>query len=348
MLSSDHIYYNVLFKNNSDEMQDAYFTETRSNPILSRPNEYHMSIIRFSIPTFGVPLFVWPLNPDRTPNNTYYYFFFKYKNFQYISYVNFKSWVGSNDLPSVFCVQNFLDMCNEALFIGHDYMVTNVPGYPGTNPPYLMFEPSTQLLSLVADKGYTTILNPGPGEFPIYLDANYQLHTFFESIPHAKILDIASGDSIRFVIENTGDNEIVLKSPINPSNLYASVDGYKMTGEYHVVQNWSSLKSIIITSINLKTKEELIQNQFTINQNSSLQILTDFEPHATSLSEIRAWQNYNANIYRKVDLTSSSEIKNIDIQIYWSDKDNNIYRLKIPPTYYFSIKLLFVKKDLVS
>ena len=54
-------------------------------------------------------------------------------------------------------------------------------------------------------------------------------------------------------------------------------------------------------------------------------------------------QTFTVSEYEFIDLENSKEIKNIDIQIYYSDVHGKVYPLLVPPDSLTTLKLLFKK-----
>lgn len=338
----DHIYYNALFNNNTDVLQPARFTETRTVPFLLKPYMYHMALIRFTIPTFSIPLLIWPTigNDRKTPNNSYYSFTMKYGLIEHREYLIYNPWTNSQN-PSIYMVQNLIDIMNNALNNLFIYMQINAPGFPATTPPYIVYDQINYRLNLIAEQAYNCNSNITPG---IKLYANYYCHNLFETVPHIKLSNNANtinGKDILYVIEKTGNNDINTNCPIG---VYSSIPGYEMRSEFQSLQNIWALKSIVITSFDLRIKEEYIQTPESINADSSSLIITDFEPLKNDPTS-RSWMQYQAQIYRYVDMKSTDIMRSIDLNIYWTDKQGYIYDLMINPGDYFSIKLLFTLKD---
>jgi hypothetical protein len=338
----DHLYYNALFSNDTDVQRNAFFTETRTSPILLNPSLYHLALIRFTIPTFAIPLFVWPtLANGTTPNNNYWSFTFEYAGVIRRKFVTYLNWSNSV-IPSVYSYQNFIDACNICLNECYLQMVADAPGFPALahNPPYIIYDPATQILSLVAETSY---LCNDPLSIGIKIYSNFLLNQFFDPVPNIMIAtNSVDGRDSLFVIEPTGNNNSTTNNPIG---LYPANNAYSMSSQYEILNNWSSLKSLIVTSSNLRTKEEYVQTRTTINSDSTLQIITDFEPSRDYPGYSRAWQQYNADIYRYIDLQSTEPLRTIDLQIFWTDLQGKIYPLLINPQTYFTIKLLFTQKD---
>ena len=340
-----HIYYDVLYNNTLTIPQKAYFYEARTQNLLDVGCYYHLSVVRFTIPTFSIPLFLYKTvnNDGVTPNNSYYSFTFIFGGISYTSFLTYQKWTTS-PLPGIYCYQNWIDTCNIALRNGHEYMTIHAVSYPASCPPYFIYNASTQVISLIADKTYFCNTLPTTG---IQLYSNFVLHKFYESIAHIEIsTNSPIGADALFVIESTGNNDTVTNYPVWLGT-YPSVSAYQMDAQYQVLQNWSSLKSIVFTSMNLCTRQESVQNPYTINTNSQISIITDFEPERSELASNRSWEQYSAKIYRFIDIITTSAIKEIDISVYWSSLDGLLYPIYINPGEYFSMKILFKRKDLV-
>ena len=68
---SDNIYLNITVSNNSGNAKaftPAIYKVTYDNPIINRPSDYYMSIVKFEIPLQDLPLFVMPNVPPTLYN----------------------------------------------------------------------------------------------------------------------------------------------------------------------------------------------------------------------------------------------------------------------------------------
>ena len=55
-----HSYYNVLISNKNNYAIPAEFNETQTIPYLDHAEDYEMTIVRFKVPLYNVPLFTYP------------------------------------------------------------------------------------------------------------------------------------------------------------------------------------------------------------------------------------------------------------------------------------------------
>lgn len=226
----NHIYYNIsIFPNtnfNHPESFVAKFTESRSDPILDRPEDYHLSIVRFSIPGESIPIFVYPttpiLNGQGKPtgqyqvNNNVYSVTLSYFNGvttlyyqEFLAYVSNFTYLASTNLRFyyVYSYQQFIDMINTAFSNAFISLKTANPSVKSTRAPYLLFNPVTKLISLIYQQ---TIITDG-----ILIYFNTALSLFFDNYNFSFLpLNAPNGTHARFLLENTLSNTYS-ESPIN-------------------------------------------------------------------------------------------------------------------------------------
>lgn len=110
---------------------------------------------------------------------------------------------------------------------------------------------------------------------------------------------------------------------------------------------FNEVKSVMFTSSLLPLNKELISSSNDQDQNNNfsstnLSIITDFELVRDSQNSGGSFQ-YISNLYRYIDLNGSNDISTIDIQGYYSDFDNKLFKIKLKPGSSFSVKLMFEK-----
>ncbi len=339
----EHLYYNALLYNQTNGVIPAKFAETRSVPILKNPSMYHLAVVRFSIPTFNIPFFLWKCvnNDKKTPDNQYYSYTMVFGLVQHTEYLIYDPW--SNDqIPSIRDIGNLIVIMNTALNNLFLYMTANAPGFSAlvTTPPYFKYDTGFANINLVAEIGY---LCDDPLSSGIKLYTNFVTKKLADGIPaftNIVINSLLYNDTL-YIIKNNGNNLTTTNCPIGT---YPNLPAYGMISEFsNTIYNIQALKSLVITSYTLRSKEEYIQTNDTINQDSSQLIITDFEPDKTQ--NPRGWMQYNAQIYRYIDLKSNDIMRSVDFNIYWTDSAGNIYDLFINPGDYVSIKILFTLKN---
>jgi hypothetical protein len=120
--------------------------------------------------------------------------------------------------------------------------------------------------------------------------------------------------------------------------------------------------SVVITTSNLPIIFEItpssiqIQNQLTnsitSNQfNNSQSIITDFIPltgiDTQGTSRFRV-EYAPTSQYRYFQINSTQPLYNMDFNIYWTDKFGNQYPVVLSAFQVVTIKIVFIKKEIVS
>jgi hypothetical protein len=143
-------------------------------------------------------------------------------------------------------------------------------------------------------------------------------------------------------------------APLDPS---IPTGLYKMLFETQALYRWQDLATIQFQSNLIPVRQEYTtgvnKSMSTYNAGDagtgapSVPILTDFIPIDTDTNLIREdLTYYPTGEYRLTDLLDSSNgLNNLDLQIYWTDKQNRVYQYFIPPQQATTLKLLFIKKD---
>jgi hypothetical protein len=329
----DHTYYNVNLYNSTDTLQAASFIDRRSIPIIDKCSDYHLSIIRFKLPTYNIPIFVWP-------GDNYFYFRLT-DGIKVVSapIVLSPVWNDPIFLNGIYQYQDFINLIN--IQIAALY-TANLPwSYP--QPPYLYIDTDLNI-TIFAPLVFRTTPNTTNIKF------NLNLYRYFDSFQSAYFPFVSTASPYAsFTSTYTQINfEISPLTELNIQNPYitgsASIPGVKFITLTSPVLSWPSLKSIIFTSGGIPIKEEYIQNKLN-ETNTSLRILTDFEPNVSEKAgDARAALQYTANVYRFIDLISDEPLKTIDISIYWTDAAGTVRPLYISPGQYVSAKLLFKNK----
>lgn len=370
----DHLYYNIQLPHNDinnplAKATDATFHETRSVPILTDAKNYYASIVRFTCPANSIPIQLVPTQPfpNINPNLTPYSVTLVLNNtIATLSYQTFVIYVPTDltqPVPpaptpdegavrnkffgyySLFSYQALLDMFNTALQTSFTALKTANVAIAQTEAPFFTLDSKTNLITLWAPSNYIG----GVDTIQIYVNniSDELFHGSFKT----NYLGEASpfGTHYQYIIENT-QNNFYATVPNNTKTNY-----YGMLQEFDTLSLWLTPQAIVFTSNQLGPQYELTPN---ITTNSSLQasfpsnnfnlIVTDIELASSSGLEFRNSIHYLPTAqYRYFDLKTTS-IQNMDMTIYWVDNYNNYYIVKILPHQVITMKILFIKKDLIK
>lgn len=130
MNNDDNIYYNIVINNSGNTSIPAVYTEQKVKAIVEHPEQYFLSMVRFSLALQTVPIFVFK-------NNTYF-ITLSYLGVDYtfpIVYIplNSVSFFGQ----TVYSYQHMVDMINTTLLA----CFTAIPVKPAgiVDPPYMTY-----------------------------------------------------------------------------------------------------------------------------------------------------------------------------------------------------------------
>lgn len=377
---SNHIYYNISIVNNdvtgAKPAPPIIFNEIRNAPYLANPQDYFMSVIRFSLDSSTLPIFIPQAQtgqPD--PNKLIYSVTLEYtgNNGTYTQLTNLTfvpqnvnsnvarpplvSMDVTNDYYYLFSYEWFVDIVNQAFVNCFQALVQQIQNGgdtpPATLPPFLSWNSNTFKATLNVPNAST------PGEYDyknpsgirIYMDAPlYNLFSSFKSINLGYTpSNILLGKNFQLAITN--ENGLNIRTGTPPYML--------MEQEYSTTPLWNPVQSIVFTTGFLPVVPELTavpqvygsDNNFTsIGNNSNItNTLTDFQVGLTTGSEYKPLIQYTpAGEYRLVDLFGNNPISSLEVRIFWKDAYGNLYPFLLGPDCNASVKILFRKKALYN
>jgi hypothetical protein len=318
----DNVYYNVKIYN--DRVPFDYirteFSSTRTQPILERPNDYEVSIIRFKLSAFTIPIQLWP-------GNNYYTVTLSFGGVDFVQPLEYIP--NSFGVPAIWNYQELIDIINigyEKCFYA-DYPTNTVlryPGAPPTQPPFMTYDAKTELVTFYAQTQYDNdSLVPTIG---VYYNA--AVHTLFPAW---------------HTIYNNGNDaktyQVQFRDTKTNSVMYNGLPYYTSQQEYSTLYLWGSLNSIVFETSTIPVEPELESSQTNVTR----MVITDFEP-VVGLSNREAIQYFPQGPLRYYDLKSNFPMRKIDIRVYWEDKSGQTYPVFLGSNDSFSIKILFKKK----
>jgi len=316
-MQNDNIYVDLLVTNSvqtqANNRVPVKFYLNQSQPVLRDTTDYKMSVVRFSLNTESLPVFI-PQFSDVQTNTTVYSCTMEYNGNVYQRFMEF---VPQNTNPFEaderyqvhsyqYVIYLFNNMLNECL-VG----LNNIENSSVTIAPTFKFDVNSQLCSLEFDSDYYGFNESG--KINIYF--NTQLYALFSTLPASMVYGNSGMD---FQINNV-----------------ISADSNVMIQEYKTIELWNPVSSIIFTTNMLPVYDsvtapiQVYENGELTNNNTSyhfLNILTDFIGNDLIFTP---YVEYIPSIYRFIDLKPNSTIRNIDMQVYWMDKSNG----KLKPLY---------------
>ena len=373
---SEHIYYDIRLENafdgtDSSASSNATYNKQTSN-ILSRQSDYELAVSFWSL-RGQIPIFVCPIleGNNNNINDTPFGVCFSFGGVDYSQRIIYApdstfnaplptSPLNNNGVQDnlstyyyIYTFQLFITMINTALTAS--YIAFNaVNGGIHASAPQFQYDAETGLISLIAERSYSQAGGAS-------VNVNALLFNYIEGI------------RVNFNGYNQPNfkdfNFIFTEEPFNklgfgiPPNIVTNPPSHnKYTQEYDVRYLWANVKSILITSSSINTRDEYLPetiNPNFINQNRN----NAFNPNSRTVisyydifldsnggngANWRQYLYYEPKIYKWTDLMSDSPLNNINIEIFIQLTSGELLPLSIPCQAVATIKLLFRKKKCIE
>jgi len=373
----DTVYYDCSIINNDQSATKKppriVFNDIRTIPILTSPEQYQLSVIRFSLQCANsLPIFIPFIqinNVDEDPNLTTYSMTMTY-NFNgednssgqvYIIHIptniaepipTLKTLedVYNSDYYYVYSYNTIVDMLNKCLIDAFQQLlnVANFNGInlPSNNVPYFEWDPDNSKFILNGDS--VSFDQRLPNHIKIHCNtALFTLISSFDAFYNGA--DVFEGKNYTFNI----------KSEPRGLNLYKITDTYsviQLYQNYDCASLFCPISSIVFSTTTIPVlpsniaKPQIIDGSGAlttsgINNNIS-SMVTDFESDGSPYAFNGTLSYLPQSEYRMIDLNNSSseKLQNLDIAIYWKDQYSNLHPMYLYPSCSCDIKILFRKK----
>ena len=336
----DLIYYDILATNYTKETSNIRlnFQETRSSPFLQKPSDFNLSIVRFSLDTYNLPVFIPTIKYESSDaDETIYSLTVKYKDKYYIKNIKWKSQNLDVSKPSK-TVNNFQDynstyyycytfnyfvnlLNDEIIKLFEEIADDNTTENFDTEPFYFKF---------LSDFTFSIVLNNDMEDLEIYF--NNGLYSLFSSFTFIR----SSDDVYKLIYKN-----------------YEKTEVFEIVQDYSAIDIWTPISSLVFTSSSLPIVPSQISkpnifynNQLISNSNNSNdlnKIITDLEVNQ---------QNYKPNLlynptaeYRYIEMLGDTPLNYIDINVMIKLKDGQLVPFYLSSFGSMTLKILFKKKD---
>lgn len=361
---SDNVYVNINFPSpildysgapsvtTGNEFIPMEYDITRNSDILSKPSEYYCSIIRFDIPLNSIPELICPIVPNQiNPNLSTHIVGISYLTGNYPTQLIYTP--QNNELPPTqnqkyqvvtpyYYMYSFNDLINMInVGLAQSYTNSGIQSlFPSVDPPYLFFDPVTQLLNLVVNEIFTSNppISPLTAVPVIYI--NSSLISFLDSFQFKYNNPTPQPNGKDYIFDLTSTFNLV---PFGNVPNY-----YVFTGAYSVMQYWSASRKLVFTSSSIPIQKEYIPSlTSSAEENVLWPIITDFTLNLNDAGDNRSIAYYNpTSQYRLVDLQSTAPLRKINIKVYWQDIFGNYIPMSVNAGQYSSLKIAFLRKSL--
>lgn len=237
----------------------------------------------------------------------------------------------------IYNLQDYLNKINSALATSFNNLKNSLGStFLPTEPPLIVFQPSTKLFQLVCEGLYTTLNSDGSNQYSIIM--NEALYSKFNFPSSDLIIEGTPYESITLV--NYGFNAI-------QGNGSSSLPQYiSVTQNQSTIYAFNDLTRIIFATNEIPVSGDgdgVIYSNQGATSNKTLSMITDIAPDTTEQMVGTRLIYVPAGVLRWYNLYATQPFTKIDMQVYYEMKDGQIYSLIIPNAEYFSVKLEFKK-----
>jgi hypothetical protein len=362
----DNIYYKGIFHNDGLVAKNVVISETRTQPLLLKPDEYKLRVVRWTLDLSNEPMFIsqqggalFALNELDMGVELGWTSYIKLEQLKMVSiypseippsysaYTNDKA--KFNKYYAIYTYQQLINMVNTA-FKDLWAIFQTIPGfpYPGPNQdwaPYITLNAGTGILSLLRPSEFVTD--------NMFIGFSENLHNIL-NLPYDSITE-AVGVIPRYY-DISANNVINIRDPfINPwssttitfgSNMgdLSGKTGYILSGDHDYRSNWWDLKTIILTS-NLPTVGENYSTPQTSTEgkNLLLNVLSDYGVSIEGSEVLNGTLEYLEQYPKYISMKSSEPLSSLRFEFYEIDSKGNFKPISLSPGSSAELRLLFEK-----
>ena len=373
----DKKYYNVII--NGNPPPDSYYSPAKFNihlndSVLKDASKYSLIVQKFKIDSESIPLFHVELVQPQPKVEGNIGFITKYVVYVNISGVVYSSnllynkpngkpapitkdngdgtvyYDNTDNVFSIYSYNDFIGMINTAindcmnqasstLFNGNPIPIAELEAF--LICPFFEYDPLSERIKYWSPDGWNNTL---------YFSRN--LHPF-----------IGEGFSTTYYWNNPfGINQKVWSINVYQFTYnyqeYNSNTYWVMTQEHKAISSWANINRVLFVSNNLPivreffpindTKGLLVDNiTESYRKMSNMPIITSFLINSSDAGDYRTSIIFSTSEVDNSDIITmptNTEIRIIDIEVYWSDKFGNVYPLVLAEGKQIDVRLAFIEK----
>lgn len=369
----ERLYYDVTVANldSKDNRRPTrtVFNQTRSTPFISDPSKYYLSILRWTLDSYTLPIFIPQMSrtagvDGHDANETAYTVTMKYNDFIVRKPMIFIPQDDSAEVPiapglmpngiqqnnggyyniySTSYVIYLVNNCIKDCF--NDLSALSGGTLPTDKTPFLSFDVTTNIAVMnLPQDGFGVNTVGGP----IELYFNTLMAGLFSSFPYQISYTSSLGRNFKFLSDVLGVSTITAYPPnADPADQYDIIPIYQ---EISTVESWNPVASLAVMSNTLGVVQNIegtptvfydnVVINGTGNNSVSSNLITDFVADVYRPSIIYV----PSSEYRRVELTGNTPLNNLDISLYWKDKLGNFNDFYLPSGGAATLKIMFELK----
>jgi len=373
---ADKLYYDIVISNiDSKNTQPAplYFNEVRNSPFVYKPEDYYLSIVRFTLDTPSLPVWTCNIQSNQSDVNlSIYSITLSWQNpiggqvFTFQKFLEFQPQVLGANVPippsqtsnglqnnstGYYYVYNYqyviflVNQCFQQCFNGLNALVVGAGlVLPTTFAPILTFDTQQNIAILNSDiLGYNTTSS---NYIKIFM--NSSLYQLFSSFPIYILGSSNTGQNIQIQTYTFGGQNIAEF----PSNALFQYDAIQTYQEYSTIALWTPVLSIVFCSNTLpivpnqvSAPQILVNGQAIINDGNNSNIANIITDLVVPDGNYKPSIVYNPTAqYRLIEMQGNRPLNNLDIVVYWKDRYGILNPFVLTSGSSATLKLLFTKK----
>jgi hypothetical protein len=329
-----------------------------------KPDEYFMSIVRWTLDTHSLPIFRPTIKPDSDDaNDTIYSITLEHNGTSFKQFIKFEPQNESVQKPvapkfqentlqdnnsgyyDVYSYSYWIYLVNQAFKACFDGLAEKAE-LPTENAPVMTFSTSDKIAVINADKAaYSLKLAE-----PVKIYFNTALANLFSSFPF-KIVSTDQEQGNNYLLQPDVFDYTIISFPQSeaPDDQYDAIQVFQ---EYSTVPSWNPVCAICIMSNtlgivqNAEGQPALFLNNTIINGsgNNSLStnLITDFvaDTYVPNIIYIPSAE------FRRIEMVGSNPLSNLDISVFWRDRMGNQNPFLLASGGTCTLKVMFEKKTL--
>jgi hypothetical protein len=307
--SNKHTYYNVSMYNEEKSPAPARYSVSRNTDIIDYPSDYEIAVIRFKLPLYEMPIFIW--RPNVLNLKLSYDSSEVIEPLIYISNGNYSSVYGD----SIWSYQEFVIILNNALESAFNALKILEPTMPPSAPLFFIYNAALEKIELMAPTNYLAAMDTKLFVSDVLLNYLMGFQTY--------------------TVAGTYNNQILIKNNRNNTETYAGNPYYKMRQEFSTLALWSDFK-LITFETTIPVNAENLSGQQSITKT----ILTDFLP-SDGIVDHQAIQYYPKGPIRWYSMNSTIPLRDITMTVKWLDIYDYEHILYISNSEALTVKLAF-------
>lgn len=283
----DQVYFDITvsnFQSTTTQPPVFFFNEQRTMPFIQKPEDYYLSILRFTMETGSLPVFIPSIEPNQADKDkTIYSITLEYDDpvlgATFTSGQEFITWIPqdqSADVPlapslNVNRVQNnttgyyncysysyWIYLIDLAFITAFNKLVANASlggvTLPTVFPPFLNWDTTSNTAVLYGDEAGYSVDKGGIQVDNIRIFFNAPLFGLYNSFPaeYLGYTGVLDGKNFQLIIPSVGAVNLLTITPIQPDPpappVPATYRAIALYQECSTVANWSPITALVFTS----------------------------------------------------------------------------------------------------